>query len=161
MKKRINSSSFWKSGGAEVFGFLCTLPSLIFILVMIISIIQHGTVKELLEYTAYKACRSAIVCESIDEAKIAAEDEALATLFASTEKFDPNSVTVSLSYADGTKEGTKKYEKNWKKGEYIQCTISLDVESPTPFLSGTKTSSITMMIETPANEGSTYPWFKN
>ena len=52
---------YWEKGSGDIVGFLCTLPCIIIMLVLIVSIIQIGSIKERLEYTAYLACRQAVV----------------------------------------------------------------------------------------------------
>ena len=61
MRKKIANKTYWQRGGGDIVGFLCTLPCIIFMLVLLISIIQIGSIKERLEYTAYLACRKAVV----------------------------------------------------------------------------------------------------
>lgn len=150
---------FWRKGGAEIIGFLCTLPSLLFFLMIIITVMQHGTIKERLEFTAYKACRAAIVCDNYEEAVTAAKETATNDLLMSSEKFDSDSISVELFYTDGTEEDSKEFDKKWKKGEYITCSVSVDIKTPSAILDNRRNSTIVMMIEMPANENGNYPWF--
>ena len=170
--------SYLEKGSGEVIGFLCILPIIIFMLVILVSVVQLGSIKERLEYTAYVACRKAIVVSDenknndyLDDALEAAQKAAEADLVPSGEKFVPGSVKVDLELvqkkdtANKTKKkGSKdsKAEKlTWEKGNYVQCTVSVEVKSLTPFLSGKKSASIVMMIEKPVSEGDSYPWFEH
>lgn len=158
--------NYLRKGGSEVIGFLVTMPFLIFMLVMIICTVQLGSIKERLEYTAYLACRQAVVATDEnkngrikDDAKRIAKKVADTELLTSGETFIPNSIKVQLNYVTNTGEAIS--DKKWEKGNYVQCTVSVEVKTPTPFLSGRKSASIIMMIEKPASEGSAYPWFEH
>lgn len=115
----------------------------------------------------------------MDEAKDIAEKIAVEDLKKSKLKYVDGSVKVRLNlvqqreresgYLDTVSEpedtsvnlGKETSSLKWEKGNYVQCTVSVKIESVTPFLSGTKSASIVMMIEKPASEGSNYPWFNH
>ena len=87
IKRRFLKKSFWQRGSGDIVGFLCTLPCIIFMMVLLVSIIQLGSIKERLEYTAYLACRQAVVATDkngngscMDEAKKIAKKTAVADL---------------------------------------------------------------------------------
>lgn len=140
-------------------------------MVIFISVVQLGSVKERLELTAYLACRQAVVASDInhdgkymDDAKKAAKDRAKQDLDSSSEIFDRDSLKVSLELlkkGDAEGEDDESRDLKWEKGNYVKCTVSVRVSAPTPFLSGRKSASIVMMIEKPANEGMVYPWFEH
>ena len=178
--RKFKEKRYWQQGGGEIIGFLCTLPVIIFILVLFVSIVQIGSVKERLEYTAYLACRQAVVAtdtndngSSMDEAKKIAKKTAEKDLKKSKLKYKNLEVTLNLvdkkssSSEFDTVVGTSdlsssnKSDLKWEKGNYCQCIVSVDIEAVTPFLSGTRSASIVMMIEKPAEEGTDYPWFEN
>lgn len=182
MRKKFLTKSFWQRGSGDIVGFLCTLPCIILMLVLLVSIIQLGSIKERLEYTAYLACRQAVVATDkngngscMDEAKDIAEKIAVEDLKKSKLKYVDGSVKVRLNlvqqresgYLDTVSEpedtsvnsGKETSSLKWEKGNNVQCTVSVKIESVTPFLSGTRSASIVMMIEKPASEGSNYPWF--
>ena len=46
MRKKIANKTYWQRGSGDIVGFLCTLPCIIFMLVLLISIIQIGSIKE-------------------------------------------------------------------------------------------------------------------
>lgn len=177
---------YWKNGSGDIVGFLCTLPCIIIMFVFIVSIIQIGSIKERLEYTAYLACRQAVVapdrnnngsCE--DDAKKIATQTAMDDLEKSKLKFVSGSIKVKLELVDDEKDASeadydeipienvlsgkagnsKNNKMKWEKGNYVCCTVSVKIKSVTPFLSGIRSASIVMMIEKPATEGSDYPWF--
>lgn len=156
---------FLKQGSGEILGFLWVSPCIIFILVLLVSVVQLGSIKERLEYTAYLACRQAVVASDtdkdkdyLDDAKKAAKKTAEEDLAKSGLKYEAGSVKVKLKIV-----GTDKSEKGgkWEKGNYVQCTVSVKVKAVTPFLSGRKSANIVMMIEKPASEGNSYPWLEN
>ena len=182
IKRGLFKKSFWQRGSGDIVGFLCTLPCIILMLVLLVSIIQLGSIKERLEYTAYLACRQAVVATDkngngscMDEAKDIAEKIAVEDLKKSKLKYVDGSVKVRLNlvqqresgHLDTVSEpedtsvnsGKETSSLKWEKGNYVQCTVSVKIESVTPFLSGTRSASIVMMIEKPASEGSNYPWF--
>lgn len=175
--KKLFTRDFYKKGGGEVIAFLVALPCILFLLFTIIDIIHVGSIKERLEYTAYKACRAAVVCKSKEEAEEAAKEVAKEDLLQSGEKFDfsdPDWLKVEILYADGkngegidsqAKNGTKKgvsKEKNssWEKGTFIQCKVEVQVKTLDVFSSNTKSAIITMMIEEMPSDMSIYPWFE-
>ena len=170
---KIFKRTYWKKGSGDIVGFLCTLPCIITMLVLLISIIQIGSIKERLEYTAYLACRQAVVASDrnnngscMDDAKKIAAQTAMDDLEKSNLKFIPGSIKVTLELVDedttsksARKNSSKKSDLKWEKGNYVQCTVSVKIKAVTPFLSGMRSASIVMMIEKPATEGTDYPWF--
>ena len=184
--RRVFRKEFWKQGSGDIIGFLCVLPCIIFMLVLLISMVQIGSIKERLEYTAYLACRQAVVASDrnnngtcMDDAQKIATQTAMDDLEMSDLKFIPGSIKVKVELVDdeetaksdfdtipidkvlSKKKKSKKDEVEWEKGNYAKCTVSVKIESVTPFLSGTRSASIVMMIEKPAAEGTDYPWFDN
>lgn len=167
MRKKIANKIYWQRGSGDIVGFLCTLPCIIFMLVLLISIIQIGSIKERLEYTAYLACRKAVVASDtngngscMDEAKKIAKKTAIADLKKSKLKYKDGSVKIKLELVENKNAGSSNNSKlKWEKGNYVQCTVSVKIKAVTPFLSGRRSASIVMMIEKPAAEGSDYPWF--
>ena len=159
---------FFEKGSGDIVGFLAMLPVTIFMLVILISMVQLGSIKERLEYTAYLACRKAVVAydtdqdgKYIDDAKKIALQTARDDLAKSKLKYVPGSVKVDLKLVSADANSSNSSTAKWEKGNYIQCTVSVKVKSVTPFLSGRKSATIVMMIEKPATEGSSYPWFDN
>lgn len=186
MRKKFFKKSFWQRGSGDIVGFLCTLPCIVIMMVLLVSIIQLGSIKERLEYTAYLACRQAVVATDkngngscMDEAKKIAKKTAVEDLKKSKLKYVDGSVKVKLNLVQhksgnsgdfdtvtGSEDalnnsGKETSSLKWEKGNYVQCTVSVKIKSVTPFLSGTRSASIVMMIEKPASEGSDYPWFEH
>lgn len=144
-------------------GFLCIVPFIIFMLAALITAVQIGSIKERLEYAAYKACRAAVVCKDadrdgnyLDDAKKLAQQAAEADFDLSQEVYRDGSVKAKVELiGDGSGQAAK-----WEKGSYVRCTVSVYVKAPVAFMSGRKYGSIVMMIENPANGGGEYPWFR-
>ena len=158
MRKKFLKKSFWQCGSGDIVGFLCTLPCIILMLVLLVSIIQLGSIKERLEYTAYLSCRQAVVATDkngngscMDEAKDIAEKIAVEDLKKSKLKYVDGSVKVRLNlvqqreresgYLDTVSEpedtsvnlGKETSSLKWEKGNYVQCTVSVKIESVTLF----------------------------
>ena len=72
----IKTIDFWKKGSGELLGFICITPILCSLLILLVSIVQIGTIKEKLEYTTYIACRAAVVAENYSDAHKAANQAA-------------------------------------------------------------------------------------
>ena len=162
MVRYFMKKNFFEKGSGDIVGFLAMLPVTIFMLVILISMVQLGSIKERLEYTAYLACRKAVVASKyIDDAKKIALQTARDDLAKSKLKYVPGSVKVDLKLVSADANSSNSSTAKWEKGNYIQCTVSVKVKSVTPFLSGRKSATIVMMIEKPATEGSSYPWFDN
>ena len=162
--KRLLNKKFWVTGSADILGFLAISPCLIIMIAMLLGMVQLGSIKERLEYTAYLACRQAVVAEDKDndgdyqkDAEKIAKDIATDDLAKSGLKFVPGSVKVELKLI-GAKE-----DKNlkWEKGNYVQCTVSVKIKPYARFLRGKRSATIVMMIEKPASYGGSYPWFEN
>ncbi len=80
---------------------------------------------------------------------------------ASTSSKKSSSSKTSSSKTSSKKDSSGSDENEWVKGAYLRCTVSAYIEAPLEFMSGTKYSTIVMMIERPATEGGDYPWFEN
>lgn len=134
--------SFWKKGSGEVFGFLCVSPIMVILLMLLVSIVQMTSLKQKLEYTAYVACRAAVVSETLSKAKQAAKEVAEADLRSYSSDYEGN-VTVKLEYPTGS-------ATRWEKGNYIQCTVAVKVNPAGIGLDlGRVKSRIIMAIEKP------------
>ena len=164
---------YFRKGAGEVIAFLVSLPVLMLMLVTIIAVIRAGSLKETMEYTAYKACRAAVASSTYEKAKEAAEDMAMKVLMASGEHVELDTLKVELVYADeqgvsltrGKSSSVSGYsddKSKWKKGAFITCMVSVDIKTFGDILSGTKHTKITMMVEKPASQDGegVYPWFK-
>ena len=94
--KKFLSKKFWKKGSGEIIGFLSVLPVIIFLLVMLISIAQMGSIKERMEYTTYVAGRAAVVQKDFSSARKAAYETAQRDLLNFSNTFEPGSLKVTL-----------------------------------------------------------------
>lgn len=169
---------YLRHGAGEVLAFMTVLPALIIVFATVIGLVQVGLVKERLEYTAYQACRAAIVCKDLNEAqKVAqktAEDDLKKAKGKGGMKYVDGSVKVELEIvSDGavtntgkstkSKSKSKKEDELWVKGNYVQCKLEVDLKPLTVFMRGKRYAVITMMIEYPmsADDGEGYPWFRH
>ncbi len=134
--------SFWKKGSGEVFGFLCVSPIMVVLIMLLICIVQMGALKEKLEYTAYVACRAAVVSDTLSDARKAAKEVAEADLRSYSADYVGN-ITVKLEYPSGV-------DHKWEKGNYIQCTVAVKADPAGAGLKlGRVKSRIVMAIEKP------------
>ena len=148
--KKFLSKKFWKKGSGEIIGFLSVLPVIIFLLVMLISIAQMGSIKERMEYTTYVAGRAAVVQKDFSSARKAAYEPAQRDLLNFSNTFEPGSLKVTLRIIKKT--GSSTSNKDWKKGNYLSCTISVNTKTLSPLINGKKSCTLTMMIERPTDD---------
>lgn len=167
-----------KKGSGEVLSFLICLPCIFIMIFLILDAIRIGSIRERLEYTAYKAARAAVMCKDMEEATKKANEVAQKDLLSSNLKIDmtdPNwgaMKIVKIQYADGEgldskgkSAGTKKNAKadadKWEKGNFITCQVTVKMKTILA-TEGTasRTGSIVMMIEQTDDEDAVYPWFK-
>ena len=148
--KKFLSKKFWKKGSGEIIGFLSVLPVIIFLLVMLISIAQMGSIKERMEYTTYVAGRAAVVQKDFSSAHKAAYETAQRDLLNFSNTFEPGSLKVTLRIIKKT--GSSTSNKDWKKGNYLSCTISVNTKTLSPLINGKKSCTLTMMIERPTDD---------
>lgn len=138
---RFLDKEFWKKGSGEVFGFLCVSPIMVVLIVMLVGVVELSCFKEKLEYTAYVACRAAAVSETKAEALAAARKAAEEDLRSYSADYS-GGVTVTLRFPTANRE--------WKKGNYVTCTVKVSARPISPFINGrTVKSSLTMAIEKP------------
>lgn len=140
--------SFWKKGSADIFSYISFLPVLLILFSLVVCIVQISCIKEKLEYTTYVACRAAAVSSSKSKAISSACTIAEENLKSYTNIYDPASLSVRLTCFNEKGEKTQKSDA-WKKGNYVQCEISIKISTIIPAISGTKKSSIAMAIEIP------------
>lgn len=133
-RKRID----YRKGSGELLSFVICLPALLFLFTCIISSIQVGSIKQALDYAAYSCGRTAVVCDTLAAAETRSQLVADKIVYDSAGGIVPGSVTVTISIMDN---------QAWAKGNFIRCTVAADVETAAPFVSGTKTGTIVMMIE--------------
>lgn len=135
---------FWKKGSVEVFSYICILPAVFMLMVMVVGMVQLGTLKEKMEYTTYVACRAAAASETKAKAKINAQEVAEENLKGLTNSYEDGSLKVNIKCISG-KIG--KSTSKWEKGNYVQCDLTVNATTITPFIKGKKTYSIVMAIE--------------
>ena len=145
--KKFLWKKFWKKGSGEIIGFLSVLPVIIFLLVMLISIAQMGAIKERMDYTTYVTGRAAVVQKDFSSARKAAYETAQRDLLNFSNTFEPGSLKVTLRIIK--KNGFSTSNKDWKKGNYLSCTISVNTKTLSPLINGKKTCTLAMMIERP------------
>lgn len=139
-----------KRGSGEAITFMAITPVVLIIVVIVVGIIQLGMIKERLEYTVYSACRAAVVSDDLKQARQNATKAALNDLQRSGALFDTSTMVLTLKPITSVK-GSKKDSGGavWKKGNYLECEISVYVSSTIGFLAGRRSCKKIMMIERP------------
>lgn len=142
--KKFLSAAFWRKGGGEIIGFVYILPFIVMLICCIIAAAQVSLTKQTLTYTAYNACRAAVV--SVDETTAVERSKAV---------YESSIGTV----ADISQLGGAVYEPieievldggQWEKGNFVRCTVRLYIDTLLPFTSGIREETIVMMIENAA-----------
>ena len=143
------AKNYFRKGGGEIIGFMATMPIIAVIILLVIAVSQNALIHENLEYTAYTACRAAVIREEYDDALLAAQKVAEESMVSANASYEGIPV-VTLSVIDGN---SKKAE--WKKGNYVKCEVAVTVKEPTGRISEKK-AHIVMMIERPAEDGNEF-----
>ena len=145
--KKFKQKAFWQKGGGEIIGFAYILPFIIMLICCIIAAAQISITNQRLSYTAYNACRSAVV--SVDETT--AHERGLA-IFESV--MGDSATLVSQSGVMYEPFEMEILDGNpWVKGSFVKCTVRVYVRTLLPFTSGVREESIVMMIESGAPGG--------
>lgn len=130
----------WRQGGGELIGFVLVLPVIMLVFCAIVMAAQLGIARQSIEYTTYSAARAAVICETQNQAQLAAElivDDMIYEI----PGVEPGSASVTLQNYMGS---------TWQKGGLIKCTVKVKVNTISPWSSSLVTADITMMIERPA-----------
>lgn len=137
--KRNNRISFWKKGNGEFLALAIVFPFIILLICFIVSAVQVGSVNQQLTFTAYNACRAAVVAESEDTARERAI-EMYETNICSIAEATKNAsfIPCEIEIVDGA---------DWEKGSLVKCTVRYYISTYMPFTSGVREQSLTMMIE--------------
>lgn len=177
-KSRRPTLGFFRKGGGEVISLIATLPFILFVMFIILDVIRIGTVRERLEYVAYRAARTAVVQDSYKNAEKESNKVAKLEIEKADLKIDKtwskwaSGKIVEIKYAgkegieskakSGTKKGDKAKEDAWEKGNFITVTVGVRLKALTAFTGfTTKYASITMMIEKLDAEESLPEWFRD
>lgn len=166
MIRKIIKREYWARGSGEFIGFMTVVPAMTILLLLLVSVIQVGIIKNRMEYVTYAAARAAVVSSDIKEAKEQAEKAAKENTKitggakvilegVSVDVVDP--VTGEITENAGKK---KKKSKNgreyasgsgnngWGKGTYVRVTVKYKVNPVIAIISGgDKENAITMMVE--------------
>lgn len=147
-----------KKGSGEALAFLCALPLIFILLVAVISIIKLTNLRQKMEYTAYVACRAAVVSDTYKDAVANAETVADIELaeFANLYNIDSKNISITIvpvkGYPEKVESGYdsrtgKQRSSSWKKGNFVKCVLTVHLSGGNPFMKGTKKTELTMAIE--------------
>lgn len=130
----------WRRGGGELIGFALVLPIVMMVFCAIIMAAQLGLARQTIEYTTYSACRAAVICETETQAQLAAEKVVDDMIYSIPGVRDGSAQVVIHNYTGN----------RWEKGGLVNCTVTVTVDTITPWTASDVTADITMMIERPA-----------
>lgn len=126
-----------QKGSSEAITFCCLMPFVVLMICAILAATHISITNQKLDYTAYNACRSAVVSETYEEA-IAHAEQVYVQELGSQNSTEHGYAAVNIEILDG---GT------WAKGAYVRCTVRYYIETVMPFTSGVRERSIVMMVE--------------
>lgn len=130
----------WKQGSGEAIGFgICMTFMTMFLIYLIGFFILTRTTNQM-ENAANLIARNIVVCDSIEDARVLAQDKAEEYLTDYMSVISTDSIEAKVEYAAGA-------DREWEKGNYITLFLTVDIDSHMPVMSGLKTVTVMMMIE--------------
>lgn len=130
----------WKQGSGEAIGFgICMTFMTMFLIYLIGFFILTRTTNQM-ENAANLIARNIVVCDSIEDARVLAQDKAEEYLTDYMSVIYTDSIEAKVEYAAGS-------DREWEKGNYITLFLTVDIDSHMPVMSGLKTVTVMMMIE--------------
>lgn len=153
-------AKFWKKGNSEALGFIAVTPVALAVFVLTVDVSRLVSLRQKMEYTTYVACRAAAVSDDYDSAsrngQTVAENE-LRSYSAVYGAGEPNFEIVRLVGQEeagipnpidsGYDSRTGETRGSWKKGDFIQCVLTVELHGATPLLKGEKKCEMTMAVE--------------
>lgn len=130
----------WKQGSGETIGFgICMTFMTMFLIYLIGFFILTRTTNQM-ENAANLIARNIVVCDSIEDVRVLAQDKAEEYLTDYMSVISTDSIEAKVEYAAGS-------DREWEKGNYITLFLTVDIDSHMPVMSGLKTVTVMMMIE--------------
>lgn len=130
----------WKQGSGETIGFgICMTFMTMFLIYLIGFFILTRTTNQM-ENAANLIARNIVVCDSIEDARVLAQDKAEEYLTDYMSVISTDSIEAKVEYAAGS-------DREWEKGNYITLFLTVDIDSHMPVMSSLKTVTVMMMIE--------------
>lgn len=115
----------WKKGNGEYIGFTVIASVIFFVFIMLAALIQFSVAVHSLNQSLSAIGRAAAMCDSMENAKKAANNVAKDSLYVSSiEK-----PKVTIGYAMGDK---------WETGNYIKVTVSAKINTLDPWWTSKK-----------------------
>lgn len=130
----------WERGGGTYIGYAIAMTSFCTILILLIGLFQIARTSTQLEHAADKISRDIVVCESLEEAQILAQEELEAYMEGFMIPIKEDHILAEVYYNPGS-------DAEWKKGNFINLLLTTEYDSRVPFISGTRTVSAMVMIE--------------
>ena len=127
-----------KSGAGEFIGFSFSALILTSILIIIIGAVTLQDALQYMNAVNRQLARDIIVCEDLEDAQKTAQSNAEAYM---KNKPSIRSVKTEVCYVPGTEE------EEWKKGNFVNITLTCRITSISPFTTGVYDSMVMMMIE--------------
>ena len=140
---------FWKKGSSDAFGFIVMTPVVIAVFILTVNMVRLTSLKQKMEYTAYVACRAAVVSDNIDKARVNAQKVAEEELRSYSHVYNASGVKFNIiREIPGTGYTEKFYETSgydsrtdtkrtsWVKGNFLECELIVDLNTNFLGLSG-------------------------
>lgn len=113
----------WRRGTGEFIGYAISIMFLTIFYFIIMNALILNNAENVMEECIMNVGREVVICESLDEAKDRAQDAAEYYFPRETKVIDKESIRATVSYAPGY----DKDKQEWKKGRFIQVTVTADV----------------------------------
>ena len=130
----------WKRGSGEAIGFGICMTFMTMFLVYLIGFFILTRTTNQMENAANLIARKIVVCDSIEDARVFAQDKAEEYLTDYMSVISTDSIEAKVEYTAGS-------DREWEKGNYITLFLTVDIDSHMPVMSGLKTVTVMMMIE--------------
>lgn len=139
----------WRKGEGEFLGGVISIIFLCYLLFIILGLFNFYNTSISMDNALTEISRDIVVCTSLDEARDTAREEAEDYL----EKIGnirKESISAEVDFAAGS------IDEEWRKGNFIDITISAYINTSEPFTSQTKTATTTVMIERNGGDTNAY-----
>ena len=133
----------FRKGAGEFIGYSISILFLTIFYIIILNSLILNNAENVMEECILSVGRKVVICDSLEQAQERVQDAAEYYLERETRVIDHSSIQATVDYAPG-------YESKdhvWKKGKFIQVTVTADVHGFTQWFKKPKTVRCIMMIE--------------
>lgn len=132
----------WKKGVGEMIGYTIAILFLTIFYFIIMNALILNNAENVMEECVMNIGRQVVTCESLKDAQDRVQDVAEYYL-PETKVIDKSSIKATVTFAPGY----KKDQRKWKKGRFIQVSVTADVHGFTQWFQKPKTVRAIYMIE--------------